>query len=456
MGWLADTGCAEPAAGCGEAPSRPFERRAGIDFELFFTYSLDMYVVAGLDGYFKRANPAFCNLLGYSEDQLLAKPYLDFVHPRDVSKVAETVENLMSGHPAFLVEVRLRRADGSYCALEWTAYPDLEAGLLFAIARDYSLSEFDASQIKLLIDSSPTAVFLVDQAGKISYSNRLAGSIFEYEQSELIGKSIEMLVPDRFRKIHVKHRKGYSADPALRPMGRLHHLLGRRKSGAEFPVDVGLNITHLKQGITVICSVIDVSSKRDLLDSLIHENDKLERANTRLGHLADHDTLTGVCNRRAFERILIENLGKARQAGGTLSIILIDIDRFKQYNDSFGHPAGDEMLKWLAGLMTHNIRKEDTVARVGGEEFVIILPEVEHAQSIQFGERLRKIVENDQHAANRVTISLGAATYSFQSRTISLKRVMQQLVAEADHAMYHSKSSGRNLISHAFDLHDGE
>src|SRR5882762_8330752 len=115
-----------------------------------------MFVIAGLDGYFKRVNPAFCNLLRYSEAQLLSKPYLDFVHPEDVDNVTGAVKNLTSGHPAFLVAVRLLSADGIYRPLEWTAYPDLEAGLLFAIARDYSLSHFDGQQLKLLIDSSPT------------------------------------------------------------------------------------------------------------------------------------------------------------------------------------------------------------------------------------------------------------------------------------------------------------
>src|SRR6185369_8019142 len=114
-----------------------------IDYELFFNYSMDMFVIAGLDGYFKPLNPAFCNTLGYTESTLLSRPYVEFIHPEDVDKVAEAVKGLALGHPAFLVEIRLLNADGTYRLLEWTAYPDLKAGLLFAIARDYSLSRFD-------------------------------------------------------------------------------------------------------------------------------------------------------------------------------------------------------------------------------------------------------------------------------------------------------------------------
>jgi diguanylate cyclase (GGDEF)-like protein len=204
----------------------------------------------------------------------------------------------------------------------------------------------------------------------------------------------------------------------------------------------------------IICSVIDSSLKSDALNALLQEKNKLERANTRLGRLADHDTLTGLYNRRAFERILLKNLAEARQSTGAISIILADLDHFKQYNDSFGHPAGDQVLKRLGEAMSINIRKEDTAARVGGEEFAIILPGVEYEQVIHFGERLRKVIEQDRGAARPITISLGAATYQFRSKSAPMKRIMQQMIAEADRAMYHSKSAGRNQITHFLDLRE--
>lgn len=424
-----------------------------IEYERFFNYSLDMFVIAGLDGYFKRVNPAFCNMLGYSESALLARPYLDFIHPDDVENVVGAIKNLTSGHPAFLVQIRLLASDGTYHPLEWMAYPDLSAGLLFAIARDYSLSSFNnRQQLKLLIDSSPTAVFLIEQTGTITYCNRLAEVIFEYKRNELIGKPIEILVPEKYHKRHVKHREEYTSNPALRPMGILPNLVGRRQSGDEFPIDVGLNPVRVDQSTIIVCSVIDTSLKNDFLNTLLHEKNKLEKENFRLTHLANHDTLTGLYNRRAFERTLHNNLCEARKYKETVSIILADIDHFKQYNDNYGHLSGDETLKHLAETLSNNIRKEDTAARIGGEEFVILLPGIEHDQVIRFGERLRKIIEKDKTAPHPITTSMGAATYTCRSKNTAIKQIQLQLLTEADHAMYHSKEAGRNKLTHFSDL----
>jgi len=424
-----------------------------LEYELFFKYSMDMYVIAGNDGYFKRANPAFCNLLGRSEADLLARPFAEIIHPDDLSKVEGAMKNLSFGHPAFLVEVRLLASDGTYRNLQWTAYRDARTGLLFAIARDYSAPFFDPHRIKLLLDSSPTAVFLVEQTGTITYSNHLAEIIFGYQKNELIGKPIETLLPTKYRNLHQGHRSHYLAQPVLRPMGILPNLIGLRKNGKEFPIDVGLNPVWLDRGMIIICSVIDTSEKDNYLRQA---QKKLAKANTRLSHLADHDSLTGLYNRRAGERILATALAGARELGETVSIILADIDHFKEYNDSFGHPAGDEYLKHLSEIMERNIRREDTIARLGGEEFLIILPRINQQQATRFGERLRKVVEDDSSTANPATISLGATTHTFTSKRTAIKRIMKQMISEADQAMYQSKHAGRNCFTHFADLPDDQ
>jgi diguanylate cyclase (GGDEF)-like protein/PAS domain S-box-containing protein len=423
-----------------------------LEYELFFKYSMDMYVIAGVDGYFKRANPAFCNILGRSEVELLSRPFIELIHPDDVAKVQGALKNLGSGHPAFLVEVRLLAADGTYRDLRWTAYPDPKSGMLFAIARDYTVPYFDAQRVKLLMDSSPTAVFLVEQTGTITYSNHLAELIFGYQKNELIGKPIDILVPMKFRDTHQNHRKFYTTSPVLRPMGILPYLVGCRKTGEEFPIDVGLNPVWLDRGMLIICSVIDTSQKDHYLSGLMEEKRKLSKDNARLGKLADRDALTGLYNRRAFERILLGSFANAREAGEAISLIIVDIDLFKNFNDSYGHPLGDLLLKDLGNVLIKNTRREDTVARVGGEEFWVILPGIRHDEVLGFGERLRRVIEQGNRGSRSITVSLGATTHQFTSKRTALKRTMQQMISEADQALYQSKHAGRNRFTHFADL----
>lgn len=423
-------------------------------YELFFKYSMDMCVMAGYDGYFKHANPAFCAMMGLSEEELLSRPFLEFVHPEDVVNVEGALKNLAAGHPAFLVKVRLLGDGGIPREFQWSAYADMTSGLLVAIARDNSTTYLESHRIKVLMDSSPTAVFLVEKNGAITYCNHLAEKTFGYERNELIGKPIEMLVPSSHRKRHHAYRSAYMEKPLLRPMGLLQNLVGLQKDGTEFPIDVGLNPLWVERGEIIICSVVDVSYKMNYLNTLVEEKAQLHKDNARLAKLADHDALTGLYNRRAFDRILLDDLAAAREAGGIISILLMDIDYFKKFNDEHGHQHGDELLTALGEVFMRNIRREDKVARFGGEEFIAILPGISPAQIASFGERLRLLIEQGEWGKARVTVSMGAATHQFTSKRTGLKRIMKQLIAEADQALYHSKNMGRNRFTHFNEMHN--
>lgn len=426
------------------------------EYELFFKYSLDMYVIAGMDGYIKRANPAFCNMLDRSEAEILLKPYAEFIHPDDLPKVEGALKNLSAGHPAFLVEVRFLAANGTYRSLQWTGYPDLKTGLIFAIARDFNVPFFDPMRIKLLMDSSPTAVFLVEQTGTITYSNHLADFIFGYQKNELIGKPIETLVPSNLRDHHKDHRKLYLDNPVLRPMGLLPNLVGCRKNGEEFPIDVGLNPVWLDRGAIIFCSVIETTQKTNYMNDLVNERKKLSKDNARLVKLADQDALTGLYNSRAFERILLDDLAAARETGDCISIIMADIDHFKKFNDTHGHQAGDDLLKKLGIILNGNIRREDAVARLGGDELSIMLPGIDHEEIVKFAERFQRILAQGHGDSFPVTVSLGATTYQFKNKRTGLKRILKQLISEADQAMYQSKHAGRNRFTHFEDMQNNK
>ncbi len=163
--------------------------------------------------------------------------------------------------------------------------------------------------------------------------------------------------------------------------------------------------------------------------------------------LSKTDPLTGTFNRRHLFEQLDHEFERARRFGSDLSLVMIDVDHFKIYNDRNGHPAGDEVLKAIAAALQRTVRKVDTVARYGGEEFAIILPRVRREEGFAVAEKLRRAIESvpfthsDVLPSGRVTISVGLAHFP----TDALDRV--QLVARADSALYAAKNAGRNRVA---------
>ncbi|RYG25523.1 GGDEF domain-containing protein [bacterium] len=168
----------------------------------------------------------------------------------------------------------------------------------------------------------------------------------------------------------------------------------------------------------------------------------LERSNERLSVLASTDGLTGLLNRRAFQRRLEEELGRARRESADLSLALVDIDRFKEYNDANGHLAGDAALRTVAAALASTARAGDAVARFGGEEFALLLPGAGPDAAFQVAERLRRQVGRTVLNAGSVTVSVGVATLG-----PSMDR--EDLVGAADGALYASKRAGRDRTTSA-------
>lgn len=171
---------------------------------------------------------------------------------------------------------------------------------------------------------------------------------------------------------------------------------------------------------------------------------ELREVNALLQVQATRDALTGLRNRRAFMERMNEEMERVRRHGVTLSLIMLDVDRFKQYNDSFGHPAGDEVLREVARLMEGEARGSDFVARYGGEEFAILLPNTESDASRRAAERVRVAIEGFPWQQRVVTASIGVAT-----TTTALDPTV--FLAHADSALYAAKAKGRNCIVHSHD-----
>lgn len=177
-------------------------------------------------------------------------------------------------------------------------------------------------------------------------------------------------------------------------------------------------------------------------DQLEQQKQELQSANRALKSLATTDGLTGLHNHRAFQEKLAEEFERTQRYKMPFSVILIDVDNFKLYNDSYGHPEGDVVLKTVAQLLREQVRVTDYVCRYGGEEFVILLPGTEAHGAQEVAERLRTAIEMHPWAKRPITASFGIATLQADLTTA------QELVDQADKALYTSKAMGRNCTVH--------
>ena len=178
---------------------------------------------------------------------------------------------------------------------------------------------------------------------------------------------------------------------------------------------------------------------------MMETQERLTEANKRLEALATTDGLTGLFNHRMFHEQLEQEWSRHARYGTALSVILIDVDKFKLYNDSHGHPAGDDVLRKVAEVLQSTARRSDVVARYGGEEFVIIARETDIRAAVKLAERLRAAIENVDWQLRPITASIGVSSAD-PSTTYPA-----DLVAQADTALYRSKNGGRNRVTHYRD-----
>jgi len=289
-------------------------------------------------------------------------------------------------------------------------------------------------RFRSITTTSSVAIFItIDHLGKVITWNPTAEKIFGYKEEEALGKPLTNYMPERYRTAHSKGIERVLNTNEYHLIGKTVEVHGLKKSGDEFPIELSLGTWE--QGKTRYFSAV------------IHDITKRKQAEQKLKHLATHDNLTGLPNRNLCIDRLDHALANASRNNEQIAVLFIDLDGFKLVNDTISHEAGDKLLVEVSTRLEESVRKMDTVSRLGGDEFIIVLVDIDAKTNVQIiSEKLITSIGKpfviDGIPVN-IGASIGIALYPNHGQNSEL------LIKEADAAMYSIKKHGKNNYAFA-------
>ncbi len=245
-------------------------RRAERDLVRFFDLTLDLLCIAGLDGYFRRVNPNFTRVLGYSTAELLATPFIEFAHPDDREAIAAEVEKLSRGLPTIRFHSRIRDAHGNYRWCEWTSQSIPEEGVIFAVGRD--ITERKQAEVALrrseartrqLLDRASDACICMDAEGRITEWNRKAERLLGWSRGEVHGRSLaETIIPEAHRDVHVRGLARFVATGEAHVLDRPLELAVLARDDRVVPAEVTITAFPWEGSYIFSAAIRDISDRK--------------------------------------------------------------------------------------------------------------------------------------------------------------------------------------------------
>ncbi len=312
-----------------------------------------------------------------------------------------------------------------------------------------------------LFNGLPVACFTIDETGHIHEWNRQCEQDFQIKNEDAFQQPVWDVFSAETRLFWTPNRVAaiFSGESLVDEdwtlelqTGEIRHFVGN----AFGLKDLSGNL------VGAICANLDISDRKaaekridEQMDTinlyakeLQQQKTQLERANTKLEHLALTDGMTGLLNHRGFQEELERAYERHIRINLPLSMILMDVDHFKQFNDTYGHQGGDSVLQKFGQMLQRTTRKHEPAARYGGEEFAIILEGADPEAAIQAGERFREAIHKRTWPHRQITASFGVAT------VFGAEFAKEELIKRADLALYESKRSGRDCVTHFSSMAD--
>lgn len=282
-------------------------------------------------------------------------------------------------------------------------------------------------KFRSVIESTNDAIIIADSSGFITLWNKGAAQIFGYTKEEVLGKNMQIIIPQNARKAHELGMKRYLQTKEAKVLGKTLELTGLRKDGSEFPIEMSLGTWEVEEGIFFSSIIRDITARK--------------QTEERISSLVYLDPLTGLPNRRLFNERLTSLLNLARENKHVFSMLYLDLDHFKVVNDTFGHSVGDRLLIEVTNRLKEKVSEKESLARLGGDEFILLLPDKDYSKAAECAERLLACFAPPFHINGEdfyVTPSIGISLYPSDGVDA------ETLLKNADMALYRAKAEGKN------------
>ncbi len=419
-------------------------------YKLLLENSPAIVVQADKKGKFKYVNEAFEKISGFSREEVIGIMHISSFYKGGI-ETAKSIMKLMrsteKGGIGKILDYRLvlltRYKEEIPAAIFGTIVyikgkEDSTIGFLFDIRDRLKLENElikSKEKYKNLIENAGEGIY-IRQEHQFKYMNRKFKEMLGYaDDEELKNLPIFQVIDDEsFKTCSLIYDKILKGEKVKMP----YESIFKKKNGEKIYVEITINNVEFEGKPAVQGFVRDITDKKAL-------DEKLKKMNAKLLELSNKDGLTGLYNYRYFREKLRERYLESKRYNIPLSLMVIDIDDFKNINDTYGHLAGDTILKELSKIFKQNVREVDIVARYGGEEFVILLPHVTMEDTEIIANRILKQVEAKEFIYNlnviKITLSIGVS--SIQHETVKDEN---DLLKYADEALYCVKNSGKNRV----------
>ncbi len=404
------------------------------DFANLFNTANSATIILDDNERIQAMNPAAIPLFGQASDRVIGTELARHFTSEQLYPLQQAISQVRRGQKISDVEARLTPSQEHPRHQLWTLAPIFENGVVTAVqAQGQDITRLKQAEASLhlnglVLKNILEAVVIFDHTLRPTYVNHAYTKITGYTLAEVAGKSPSSVLhlENRTRELQLLWQ---TVNAAGYWQGEIS---GYRKSGKRYPL--WLSITALRNNNDEISHYVAVFSDISILKD----------SQSQLQKMAHYDQLTGLANRNLFSKRLAQFLEQAEQQGGSLAMLFIDLDRFKQINDSLGHQAGDDLLKAAAGRISHHTRKEDLLCRFGGDEFILVITNTLSPQQARgAAQRIIDTFATPMQIRGQslyVSVSIGLALYPQHGMDEAT------LMQSADIALYQAKEKGRNQV----------